>query len=617
LQKFPFVLNKVGALGDKRFALIIDEAHSSQSGSAAVKLRAVLTTDGNAPVGSTELKSSTEYDEAVAETAEMTDEDVLINMMVSRKRPPNVTYYDFTATPKPKTLELFGRTGEDGTPAPFHVYSMRQAIEEEFILDVLRGYTTYDFAFKLEQSADDKEVKSGRAKKKLFQYAQLHPTSIAQKVAVIVEHFREHVMPLLGGQAKAMVVTDSRLAAVRYKKAFDAYMGKMKYADCKALVAFSGTITDVESEVFKADEGTLNDNKEREDGIKTAFDTDRYQVLIVASKFQTGFDQPKLVAMYVDKRLEGVLAVQTLSRLNRIYPGKDKTFVLDFRNQPNDILESFLPFYRTAKLSGITDRNLVHTLRTKLDQAKIYLWSEIEVFAKAYFDPKGKQASIQHPLKQAYERYKERKLEEQELFRGDLSSYVTAYDFLSQLVDYDDADLERLHAFAKCLLPRLRGKTDGGDTLEGAVRLAGYVVKNPKEHELNLDGGKAKPIKPMGPGGGEPWDDPNARLSAIIQKMNEVFSGNLTDADFKGYATTLIEKMVEDATLQEQAQANDTAESFGNGAYEQKLTGAVVAALESHAEMADQALKHPTVFKGLASLLLDEVYRLLREKAEV
>ena len=617
LQKFPYVLDKVGALGDKRFALIIDEAHSSQSGMAAVKLRAVLTTDGKPPVGSAELQPPDDYDEAVAEAAELTDEDVLIKIMASRKRPPNVSYYAFTATPKPKTLELFGRMGEDGTPKPFHVYSMRQAIEEEFILDVLRGYTTYDFAFKLEQSADDKEVKSGRAKKKLFQYAQLHPTSIAQKVTVIVEHFREHVMPLLGGQAKAMVVTDSRLAAVRYKKAFDAYIAKMKYADCKALVAFSGTITDAESQVFKADEGNLNDHKERDDGIKTAFDTESYQVLIVASKFQTGFDQPKLVAMYVDKRLEGVLAVQTLSRLNRTYPGKDKTFVLDFRNQPKDILDSFLPFYRTAKLSGITDRNLVHTLRAKLDQAGIYLWSEVEVFAKAYFDPKGKQASIQHPLKQAHDRYKERKPEEQELFRGDLSSYVTAYDFLSQLVSYDDADLERLHAFAKCLLPRLRGKTDGGDTLEGMVRLAGYIVKNPKEHKLNLDGGEAKPMKPMGPGGGEPWDDPNARLSAIIKKMNEVFSGNLSDADFRGYATTLIGKMVEDATLQEQAQANDTAESFGNGAYEQKLTGAVVDALESHSAMADQALKHPKVFKGLASLLLDEVYRQLREKAEV
>lgn len=611
LQKFPWVLDKVGGLGDKRFALIIDEAHSSQSGKAAVKLREVLTKGDSTATAADATNGAT----TTAADDDITDEDVLNSIVASRKRPPNVSYYAFTATPKPKTIELFGRIGADGTPEPFHVYSMRQAIEEHFILDVLRGYVTYDFAFKLEQSTGDKEVKSGRAKKKLFQYAQLHPTSIAQKVSVIVEHFREHVMHLLGGQAKAMVVSEGRLAAVRYKKAFDAYIEKHKYTDCKALVAYSGTITDDESKVVKADEGDLNDNKEREDGIKRAFDTDSYQVLIVASKFQTGFDQPKLTAMYVDKRLDGVMAVQTLSRLNRTYPGKETTFVLDFRNKPEDILNAFLPFYRTAKLSGVTDRNLVHTLREKLDQAGIYLWPEVEVFAKAYFDPKGKQASIQHPLKQAHDRFKAQPKEAQDLFRGDLSSYISAYDFLSQLVEYDDLDLERLHAFAKSLLPRLRGQSNE-EALDGAVRLAGYKVINPKEHKLSLEGGEAKPMDPMGPGGGQAWDDPNDRLSIIIKKMNEVFSGNLSDADFRGYATTLIGKMVDDATLQEQAKANDTAEAFGNGAYEQKLTNAVVAALEGHSAMADQALKHSHVFKGLATLLLDEVYKRLRETAD-
>lgn len=614
LQKFPWVIDKVGGLSDKRFALIIDEAHSSQSGKAAVRLREVLTTDGKSPGSSAEFQPSFDYEEAVAEVAELTEEDVLDKIIASRKRPPNVSYYAFTATPKPKTMELFGRIGEGGIPVPFHVYSMRQAIDEEFILDVLRGYTTYDFAFRLEQAGDDKEVKSGRAKKRLFRYAQLHPTSIAQKAAVIVEHFRKHAMHLLGGQAKAMVVADGRVAAVRYKKAFDAYITRMRYTDCKALVAFSGMVTDVESNAIKAGEGDVNDHKERDDGIKDAFATDSYQVLIVASKFQTGFDQPKLTAMYVDKRLDGVLAVQTLSRLNRTFPGKDKTLVLDFRNDPKEILESFLPFYRTAELAGITDRNLVHALREKLDQAGIYLWSEVEIFAKAYFDPKGKQAVIQYPLNQAHDRFKGRKKEEQDLFRGDLTSYITAYDFLSQLVEYDDSGLERLHAFAKCLLPRLCGKSD--DALVGAVRLAGYKIINPQDHKLNLEDGKAEPMKPMGPGSGRPWEDPDARLSAIIKKMNEVFSGNLSDADFRGYATTLIGKMVADATLQEQARANDTAESFSNGAYERKLTGAVVDALESHSAMADQALKHPAVFKGLASLLLDEVYLQLREKAE-
>lgn len=607
LQKFPWVLDKVGGLGDKRFALILDEAHSSQAGKGAVKLREVLTK------GKADAKVEDAATVPPESDEDITDEDVLNAIMASRQRPPNVSYYAFTATPKPKTMELFGRTGEDGTPVPFHVYSMRQAIEEEFILDVLLGYTTYGFAFKLEQTGNDKEVKAGKAKSKLFRYAQLHPTSIAQKVAVIVEHFREHVMHQLGGQAKSMVVTDSRIAAVRYKKAFDEYIKKMKYTDCRALVAYSGDVTDAESNVTKAKEGDLNDHKEHGDGIKEAFKTDSYQVLIVASKFQTGFDQPKLCAMYVDKRLDNVLAVQTLSRLNRMYPGKQTTFVLDFRNDAADILKAFLPYYRTAKMSDVTDPNLVHTLRQKLDDAGIYLWEEVLDFAKGYFNPKGKQATIQSPLKKAHDRFKAQDKDVQDLFRGDVSSYISAYDFLSQLRSYDDADLERLHAFCRMLLPRLQGKAGEDEALDESVRLAGYKVVNEQKHKLNIGVGTAEPMKPLSPGGGQVWEDPQDRLSSIIKKMNEVFSGNLSDADFKGYATTLIGKLVIDPTLQEQAQANDTVDSFANGAYETKLNNAVVEALENHNAMADQALRHEKVFKGLAGLLVDEVYRQLRQ----
>ncbi|MYM71647.1 DEAD/DEAH box helicase family protein [Duganella sp. FT134W] len=618
LQKFPWVLDKIGSVGDKRFALILDEAHSSQSGTGAVKLREVLTkgkVEAKRNGTSTEDTALLVSDGGVDE--EITDEDVLNSILESRKRPPNVSYYAFTATPKPKTMELFGRMGPDGTPVPFHVYSMRQAIEEKFILDVLLGYTTYGFAFKLEQAGDDKAVKAGKAKVKLFRYAHLHPTSISQKVCVIVEHFREHVLHQLGGQGKAMVVSDSRVAAVRYKTAFDDYIKKMKYADCKALVAYSGDVTDEESKVLKAKEGDLNDNKEHDDGIKEAFKTDSYQVLIVASKFQTGFDQPKLCAMYVDKRLDGVLAVQTLSRLNRMYPGKETTFVLDFRNKAEDILKAFLPYYRTAKMTGVTDPNLVHTLRQKLDDAGIYLWAEVLDFAKGYFDPKGKQATIQSPLKKAHERFKAQTKEVQDLFRGDLSSYIGAYDFLSQLKSYDDIDLERLHAFCRMLLPRLQGKAGGDEALDQSVRLAGYKVVNEQKHKLSLESGKAEALKPIGPGGGQAWDDPEDRLSVIINKMNEVFAGNFPDEDFRGYATTLIGKMVADTTLEEQAKANDTVDAFGNGAYETKLNNAVVDALENHNAMADQALRHETVFKGLANLLVDEVYRQLRSKAEI
>lgn len=499
LQKFPYVLSKVGELGNRRFALILDEAHSSHSGTAAVKLREVLTTDGKPPRAEAQLAPDTDYENAAQETAELTGEDLInhaiAQLVAARKRPPNVSYYAFTATPKPKTLELFGRAGADGLPEPFHVYSMRQAIEEEFILDVLKGYTTYASAFRLEQTADDQDVKSGKAKKKLFRYAQLHPTGIGQKMAIIVAHFRTHVMHLLGGQAKAMVVTDSRVAAVRCKKEFDAYTSRHQLADCKALVAFSGKVTDTHSEalypVDNADEGSLNDQRERDDGISTAFETDGYQLLIVASKFQTGFDQPKLVAMH-----------------------------------------------------------------------------------------------------------------------------VVAYDFLSQLVDYDNADLERLHAFAKSLLPRLYGKSDQAELLDGAARLAGYVVdvNSKTDHTLNLNSGTATPMKPIGLPG-SPWEDPSDRLCAIIQKMNQIFAGHFTEGDFTAYANTLLAKLDEDATLREQAQGNDTVDAFRNGAFETKLNHAVVEALESHGAMADQALKHAVVFKGLANALVGEANLRLRGEA--
>ncbi|EDM82798.1 type I restriction endonuclease subunit R [Limnobacter sp. MED105] len=608
LQKFPWILNKVEGLKDKRFALILDEAHSSQAGKGAIKLREVLS-KGDKTTGGEAIISDENPDE------EVTEEDLINKLIEARKRPPNVSYYAFTATPKPKTLELFGTEGADGIPKPFHVYSMRQAIEEEFILDVLKGYTTYEFAFKLEsKEKEDRDVKSGKAKKKLFRFAQIHPTSIAQKVAVIVEHFREHVMHLLDNQAKAMVVADGRIAAVRYKKALDEYIKKMGYTDCKALVAFSGDVTDPESDVVKATEGDLNDKGECDDEIKEAFKTNAYQLLIVASKFQTGFDQPKLCAMYVDKRLDNVLAVQTLSRLNRTFPGKRTTVVIDFRNKPEDILKSFQPFYRTATLSDVTDRNLVHTLSAKLDEAGYYLDSEIEAFSKAYFRPNGQQKDIQVLLKTAFERFKKATKEQQDLFRADMSSFVTAYDFLTQLVSYDDIDLEKRHAFYSRLLPRLTGQTGIDEPVEKSIQLTAYKLLNEKGHTLKLEEGTAKPMNPMKPGGGAVWDDPEERLSAVIKKMNEVFAGNLDETDYRGYLDTLLAKLLDDPLLIEQAKANDDVDAFLSGAYIEKFNRAVVAALQSHNVMADQVLQDQKVFDRMARILAEELHLRLRSE---
>ena len=610
LQKFPHVIKKVGAMKGRRFAVIIDEAHSSQSGKSAVQLREALSKEGF----EAEAK---ELGEGDTEDKEISSEDLIAKLMASRKRPPNVSFYAFTATPKSKTLELFGRKGQDGLPAAFHVYSMRQAIEEKFILDVLQGYVTYDVAFKIEQAGRDVEVKSGKARKKLFQYVSIHPTSIAQKVAIIIEHFRGHVMHMLNGQAKAMVVTDSRKAAVRYKQEFDKFMAKAGYHDFKALVAFSGTISDDEYGITDADEGDVNGGKPKlkDDLIKEAFNTDEYRVLLVANKFQTGFDQPLLCAMYVDKRLDDVMAVQTLSRLNRMFPGKEVTFVLDFRNKAEDILKAFMPFYRTARLSGITDRNLPHQLREKLDSANVYFWSEIEAFAKLYFSTRNDQAFQAH-LKQALERYKALKKEEQELFRRDAGTYVTAYDFLAQLVDYDDQDLEKLHAFLKRLLPRLRSEDGDEPAIDSLARLAGYKLKNKTEHELELDKGEARKLDPMAAGGGLPWEDPRLRLSVIIKKMNEIFAGKHSDAEFEGWATSVIGNASADTALGEQAKANSTAGQFANGDYRNVLSQAVIRALESHHSMSEQTLQNAKIFDEVAELLLPEVYERARNQAQ-
>jgi type I restriction enzyme R subunit len=359
IQTFPFVLRAIEnsvSLKERNYAIIADEAHSSQTGSTARQLKEVLMVDGTA-----------------SDEEELTTDDILDAALASRRASKNLTYLAFTATPKTKTLELFGRLPKPDEPASktnkpeaFHVYSMRQAIEEGFILDVLKNYTNYKVAYNLAMKMKDadQEVESKKAKVKLNQWVRLHDHNISQKVMVIVEHFKTHVMGLLGGQAKAMVVTSSR-KAVRYKQAFDKYITQQGYQKIHAMVAFSGEVEfsdkDPNSDFLvgeKFTETNMNPKLKGRD-MRKAFDTDDYQVMIVANKFQTGFDQPKLCAMYVDKKLGGVECVQTLSRLNRTYPGKAETgtFVLDFFNEPQEILAAFQPYFQTAELADVSNPN--------------------------------------------------------------------------------------------------------------------------------------------------------------------------------------------------------------------------------------------------------------------
>ena len=616
LQKFPFILDKVGTLKNRRFALIIDEAHSSQSGSAAQKLRAALS-KGEEPKKAVQLEVEGEAVEVNVDVEidpeDVTSEDVINSVMQGRKRPENVSYFAFTATPKSKTLELFGRSDADGLPVPFHVYSMRQAIEEGFILDVLRNYTSYKLFYKLGSLSDDKLVPQRKAKIALARYAVLHPYNISQKVVVIVEHFRQHVTAKLGGKAKAMVVTDSRKAAVRYKLAMDKYLKERGYdKTMRALVAFSGNVEDLESGPDAFSESSMNPDVQGRDPAD-AFKEDRYRLLLVANKYQTGFDQPLLYAMYVDKRLSGVLAVQTLSRLNRTYPGKDETFVLDFVNKPEEILASFQPYYRAAQLEDVTDPNIVHELQIKLDKAGVYLPTEVEQFAQAFFDPKRKQGALHAYLKPAADRFaelSETDPEEADEFRKDLGSFLRMYDFLSQIVPYEDPELEKLYAYGKNLMPRIAVRTTSSILeLDSDVRLTHYRLQKIGEQALDLAGGEVIKLKSASQvGTGSAIDDEKRQLSEIVGVMNDLFSGNLSDADMVGYVTTIKGKLMENTELAAQAAANTEAQ-FAMGTFKEALTDAVIDSQESHNKIAEQMLKDDRIFAAMMTLLAKQVYR--------
>jgi type I restriction enzyme R subunit len=623
LQTFPFALEAIrtqGSLRTRHFAVIADEAHSSQTGSAASALSKVLTA------------------EQIQEGEEISVEDVLLAEMEDRATHPNISFFAFTATPKAKTLLRFGRRpnpdappSETNMPEAFHVYTMQQAIEEGYILDVLQNYTPYRMAFKLAhngQEYDQAEVDQAAATKGLMRWVRLHPYNISQKVQIIVEHFRANVQQLLGGQAKAMVVTGSRKEAVRYKLALDAYIRQQGYSNLAALVAFSGEVNDPESGPTPFSEHTMNPGLKGRD-IREAFKGDEYQVLIVANKYQTGFDQPLLCAMYVDKRLDGITAVQTLSRLNRTAPGKDTTYVLDFVNDPDIILAAFKPYYKRAELAGVTDPNLIHTLQNKLDDTRLYTESEIETLVKAYFESKGKQADLQAALAPAVERFRVRwraardagdkkALDELEIIRKDLASFVRLYDFLAQIINYGDTDLEKRAIFFRLLAPLLATERLGEDEIDlSGVQLTHYRLKDQGTRRLNLkeEGGEFGLLPPGEVGSAESRDPLRAKLAEIIQRLNDLFEGELSEADLLSYANHIRDKMLENPTLEQQAQHN-TKEQFALGDFQKVMLETVVEGLDNYQSMAGQVLSNERVREGFAAVLLDIVYAALKERRQ-
>ena len=609
IQTFPFALKEVRELAatqGKRFAVIADEAHSSQSGEAASKLKAVLTAE--------ELQE-------LGDGGEVSTEDILAAQMASRADDAGITFVAFTATPKTKTMELFGtlpdpsrKPAKDNIPAPFHVYSMRQAIEEGFILDVLQNYTTYKLAFKLAHEGkewDEKEVERSAAMKGIMGWVRLHPYNISQKVEIVVEHYRQHVAPLLKGKAKAMVVVGSRVEAVRWQLAIDKYIKSRAYP-IRSLVAFSGEVTDKDSgpDSFTENSKELNPNLRGRD-IREAFKGDEYQILLVANKFQTGFDQPLLCGMYVDKRLAGIQGVQTLSRLNRAHPGKDTTYVLDFVNDSKEILEAFKTYHTTAGLADVTDPHLVYNLRAKLDAAGHYDDFEIDRVVVVELKPNAKQSelvdAVEPVVDRLHKKYKaaqaalklakeqkdraatetaQNELNALLLFQSDMGAFQRLYTYLSQIFDYGNTDIEKRSIFFKQVLRLLEfGREREGIDLSKVV-LTHHKLKPQGKQSMPLGEGDNPKLEPLTEvGGGSVQEKLKALMSEIIQKVNDLFGGDTTDGDQVSFVDCVAVKLRESATLTMQAN-NNTKEQFANSPdLDTGLMNAIIAALDAHTSL--------------------------------
>ena len=642
IQTFPFALEEVrkqAATQGKRFAVIADEAHSSQTGEAATKLKAVLSPEELAELG---------------DGGEVSSEDILAAQMSARADDRGITFVAFTATPKNKTLELFGtrpdptrKPGPDNVPHAFHVYSMRQAIEEKFILDVLQNYTPYSLAFKLANEGkelDEKEVERSAALKKVMGWVKLHPYNIAQKVQIVVEHYRTYVAPLLNGRAKAMVVVASRVEAVRWKLAIEKYIKERGYK-IGTLVAFSGEVIDKDSgpDPFTENSVVLNPDLKRRD-IREAFKGGEYQVLLVANKFQTGFDQPLLCGMYVDKRLAGIQAVQTLSRLNRAYPGKDTTYVLDFSNQPAEVLEAFKTYYATATLSATTDPNLVYDLRAKLDTAGHYDDFEVDRVVEVELDPSAKQSDLVKAIEPVFYRVTKRfktaqdalraaqekgdakgaedanaELEALALFKGDMGAYVRLYTFLSQIFDYGSTAIEKRAIFYKRLLPLLDFGREREQLDLSKMKLTHHTLKGRGKAVMVLGDGESPLLDPLTEAGrGSVQEKEKILFKEIIDKVNTLFDGDLTDQDKLVYVNNvLLGKLLESTKLAQQA-ANNTKEQFANSPdLQSEIMNAIMEALDAHTAMSTQALNSETVRLGIKDILLNHssLWEALRSKA--
>lgn len=621
VQKFPFISQalstlekkgagvKIGTAG-KRFAVIVDEAHSSQSGDTATTLRGMLNKDGIEAAIAAQL--SDEEDSDLSEEARA----AVLRDALKRARQPNLSFFAFTATPKFKTKTLFDEPGPSGG-SPFHEYTMRQAIEEGFIMDVLQNYTTYKRFFGLiKQVEDDPEVPRKKAAKALTRYLELHPVNIEQVVSVIVEHFRLYVMHELGGRAKAMVVTGSRLAAVKYKLAFDRYIKDHGYSGIRSLVAFSGAVEDPDDPGSSYTEVSMNGGL-AESELPETFERDDYRVLLVAEKYQTGFDQPLLQTMYVVKRLAGVQAVQTLSRLNRIASGKARTFILDFANEEADIYNAFKPYYETTPIGENADPHRLSELQHKLLEWAIFTPQEVNAFTAVWYQHTRDHTASQHKvmnyvLDAVVQKFKEKEKAEQETFRGQLTAYRNLYAFLSQIIPYQDTELEKFYAFVRNLLLKLPPPGDGkAFVLDDEVALRYFRVQQMSDGSIDLGYGQADPLKGPTDVGTAGFADEGVALSTLVGKLNERFGTNFTGAD-QLFFDQISASAEEDEKIVEAARANNLA-NFSSY-LERMLDELFIDRMEGNEEIFSRVMTDKEFRTVAHEHLAHEIFRRARER---
>lgn len=608
LQKFPFILDKIDEIPARKYAVIIDEAHSSQGGEATKKMKEVL---------SAKSLEEAEKDEAYTGLEEDA-EDEIRKSMLARGRQNNLSFFAFTATPKPKTVEVFGTMGKNGKPEPFHLYSMKQAIEEGFILDVLKNYTTYKTYFKLsKQIEDDPKVNKKKAARAIGRFMSLHPHNLAQKTEVMLEHFRQVVSKKIGGKAKAMVVTGSRLHAVRYKEEFDKYIKEKGYTDIKTIVAFSGKVI-YDNAPDGVTEVEMNGFAEKE--LPRKFASDEYQLLLVADKYQTGFDQPLLHTMYVDKKLSGVKAVQTLSRLNRMCAGKEDTFILDFANDTQEILDSFQPYYELTSIRETSDPNHLYDLKAEMEKANVIWETEATNFCNIFFKSSKSLTALDQGKLNAYidpavERFKALPEEKddtmgtvvnQDDFKNTLQTFCRSYSFLTQIMPFSDVDLEKLFTYGRFLLKKLpRTSQNDRFKLGDEVSLEYYRLQKIAEHTIVMEDQGVYELDGGGQAGIRLTKEEEANLSEIIEVLNKKFHTEFNTAD-KLFFDQIEEELIDHDGLKEQAQ-NNTIDNFKFG-FEELFLDKLIGRMEQNQDLFTKMMDDREFGDVVKGYMLKKVY---------